>query len=151
MLRSAEESAPRRQREQSGRGVEPGVLCGLPSRSGTLKDPGGGGDGVRSVQSSRTAIQTGVWDEFGEVNTWLPPTGHRVLPVPCPSVLDVQGSFTYKLHNLPGLSFPMCNIGFLHIYLPRRPQIQPHLGASAGFSLRGGPLAPSGGTSALCR
>lgn len=135
--------------------------------------PGAGG-GATVGSDLETPVQAGVWGEFGEVHIWLSTYGTQspAYSVPILSLMFMVLPLTK--HNLPGLRFPISNTGFLHVYILQRTQVQARSKGGSSFvgvvvvvvgrlqaklgnwdavrsSLREGPLAPSGGTSALCR
>lgn len=80
-------------------------------------------------------MQAGVWGEFGEVHIWLP-TYRTQSPASSVPILPLMLMvLPLTKHNLPGLRFPICNIGFLHVYILQRTQIQ--AGSKAGSSFVG--------------
>lgn len=82
----------------------------------------GGGTTVRS--HLETPVQAGVWGEFGEVHIWLPTYG-TLSPACSVSILSLMlMALPLTKHNLPGLRLPICNTGFLHIYILQRTQVQ---------------------------
>lgn len=131
----------------------------------------GRGGGATVGSDLETPVQAGVWGEFGEVHIWLSTYGTQspAYSVPILSLMFMVLPLTK--HNLPGLRFPISNTGFLHVYILQRTQVQARSKGGSAFvgvgvgglqailgnwdavrsSLREGPLAPSGGTNALCR